>query len=86
MQWEHCPRHATWYHMCTDVMCASRAGKQATLCIHGAPGITYGCAVHASQMIFIKNNRFTFWHPKYENCKPECAEKDSHCHAQQEQG
>ena len=23
---------------------------------------------------------------KYENCKPEHAEKDSHCHAQQEHG
>ena len=33
-----------------------------------------------SQMIFIKIN------PKYENCKPEHAEKDSHSHAQQEQG
>ena len=48
--------------------------------------ITYGCAIHTSQTIFIKINCITFWHPKYENCKPECAEKDSHCHAQQEQG
>ena len=28
----------------------------------------------------------TFQHPKYGFCKQECAEKDSHCHAQQEQG
>ena len=25
-----------------------------------------------------------FWHPEYEICKPECAGKDSHCHAQQD--
>ena len=39
-----------------------------------------------AKSISIKINHFTFWHPKYENCKPECAEKDSHCHAQREQG
>ena len=27
-------------------------------------------------------NHLKFWHPKYENCKPEHAKKDSHCHAQ----
>ena len=37
-------------------------------------------------MIFIKNNHLTFWLPKYGFCKPERAEKDSHCHAQREQG
>ena len=52
------------------------------LCIHGAPKITYGHAVCTSQTIFIKINHLTFWHPKYENYKPEHAEKDSHCHAQ----
>ena len=62
------------------------AGKPTTLCICGTPGITYGRAVCASRMIFIKNNRLTFQLPKYKICKPECAEKDSHCHAQQEQG
>ena len=61
-------------------------GKPATLCIRGVPGITYEHAVHAGRTIFIKNNRLTFYHPKYEICKPECAERDSHCHAQQEQG
>ena len=60
----------------------THAGKLATLCIHGAPEITYGHAIHASQTIFIKINCLTFWHPKYENYKPEHAEKDSHCHAQ----
>ena len=50
------------------------------------PGITYGCAIHASQTIFIKINCLTLWHPKYKIYKPECAGKDSHCHAQQEQG
>ena len=58
----------------------------ATLCISGTPEITYGHAVHASQTIFIKNNHLTLRHPKYENCKPEHAEKDSHCNGQQEQG
>ena len=62
------------------------AGKPAALCIHGMPEITYGHAIRTSQAIFIKNNYLTFWHPKYKNCKPECAEKDSHCHAQREQG
>ena len=38
----------------------AHAGKPATLCIRGAPGITYERAVHASQTIFIKNNRLTF--------------------------
>ena len=56
----------------------------ATLIIHGMPEITYGHDVRASQTIFIKNNHLTFYHPKYENRKPERAEKDSLCHAQQE--
>ena len=76
--------------MCSDVMRASQGtctqASQPPLCIHGMPGITYGHAVHASQTIFIKIDRLTFWHPKYENFKPEHAEKDSHCHAQREQG
>ena len=75
--------------MCNDVMCAlhdMHAGKPATLCIHGMPGITYGCVICTSQTIFIKNNCLTFWHPKYGSYKPECAETDSHCHAQREQG
>ena len=50
------------------------------------PGFTYGHAIHAGRTIFIKNNHLTYLHPKYENCKPEHAEKDSHCHAQREQG
>ena len=32
----------------------------ATPIIHGAPEITYGRDIHASQTIFIKNNRLTF--------------------------
>ena len=58
------------------------AGRLAALCICGMPEITYGHAVHASQTIFIKIYHLTFWHPKYENCKREHAEKDSHCYAQ----
>ena len=42
------------------MMSCTHASKLATLCIHGMPGITYGCAVHAGQMIFIKNNHLTF--------------------------
>ena len=61
-------------------------GKSAALIIRGAPGFTYGHAVRSSQTIFIKNKRLTFQHPKNKNRKPECAEKDSHCHAQREQG
>ena len=38
----------------------AHAGKPATLIICGMPGITYGHAVRAGQMIFIKNNRLTF--------------------------
>ena len=44
--------------------------------------VGYGCAIHASQTIFIKINCLTFWHPKYDICKPEHDGKDSHCHAQ----
>ena len=50
------------------------------------PEITYGRAIRTSQTIFIKIYHLTFWHPKYKNCKPECAGKESHCHAQREHG
>ena len=62
------------------------AGKPPTLCICVTPEITYEHAIHPSQTILSKLTASHFWHPKYENCKPECAEKDSHCHAQREQG
>ena len=74
------------YHTCSDVARRMHAGKPAALTICGAPEITYECALHASQTLFIKNNRLTFSHPEYENHKPECAEKDSHYHAQREHG
>ena len=47
---------------CAVMSCAhhTHAGKLATLIIHGAPGITYGHAVRAGQMIFIKINHLTF--------------------------
>ena len=60
----------------------AHTGKPATLIIRGVPGITYGHAIHTSQTISIKINCLTFKHSKYENRKPEHAEKDSHCHAQ----
>ena len=68
MSWAHCMAHAH--------------SKPAALIIHGVPGFTYGCAICTGRTIFIKINCLTFWHPKYENRKPEHAEKDSHCHAQ----
>ena len=44
--------------------CAHRAAHArwhaSHLIKYGAPEITYGCAVHASQTIFIKINRLTF--------------------------
>ena len=76
----HVLPHVQWCHAC--IVRHVHAGKLAALCIRGTPEIAYGHAVCTSQMIYIKINCLTFWHPKYENCKPECAEKDSHCHAQ----
>ena len=45
-----------------DVRIAQRAhpGKPAALIIHGAPEITYGCAIRASRTIYIKIDRLTF--------------------------
>ena len=44
--------------------CVHRAActqaSQLPLCIHGAPEITYGHAICASQTIFIKINHLTF--------------------------
>ena len=78
------------YRMCSDIMHAScgacMQASQPPLCKHGMPEITYGHAVCTSQTTFKKTNCLTFKHPKYENCKPEHAENDSHCHAQSEQG
>ena len=48
----------------------------------GMSGITYGHAIRTRQTIFKKINHLTYYHPKYENCKPEHAENDSDCHAQ----
>ena len=80
----HVVLHMQCHHACIT-LCV-HAGKLATLCVCGMPGITYGHAIHASQTIFIKNNCLTFYHPKYKICKLEHAKKDSHCHAQHEQG
>ena len=60
----------------------AHAGKPTALIIRGVPEITYGRVIRASRTIFIKNNRLTYLCPKYKNRKPECAGKDSHCHAQ----
>ena len=52
------------YHTCSDVMRTLRDAhmhaSQPPLCKHGMPEITYGHAIHASQMIFIKINCLTF--------------------------
>ena len=44
----------------TSCMHRAHTGKPAALIIRGAPGVTYGHAVHASRTIFIKNNCLTF--------------------------
>ena len=75
-------QHVQGCHAC--IMRPAHAGMPATLIIRGVPEITYGHDVCTGQTIFIKNNRLTLKHPKYENRKPECAENDSLCHAQQE--
>ena len=54
---------------------ACRQASPPPLCKCGMPGITYGHAIHASQTRLNKINCFTFWHPKYKNCKPEHAKK-----------
>ena len=78
--------HFTAHAVTPCIVQCPHTGKPAALCIHGTPEITYGHAVRASQVIFIKINCLTFCNPKYKNCKPEHAEKDSHYHAQPEQG
>ena len=50
--------HGTARH--ARIMRCAHAGKLATLCIRGAPGITYGCAICASQRISMKINCLTF--------------------------
>ena len=80
----HVSKHVHGRHM--RIAWRAHASKPAALIIRGAPGITYGCTIRASQTIFIKINRLTFKCPKYKNRKPERAGKDSHCHAQQEHG
>ena len=81
----HVMPHVTAHAVMPYVHHVARAWRQASHPNYIAmPGITYGHAIHAGQKIFIKINCLTFYHPKYEICKPECAEKDSHCHAQRE--
>ena len=64
----------------------AHAGEPATLSIRGVPKFTYGHAVRTSRPKSMKINCLTFYSSKYENCKPERARKDSHCHAQREHG
>ena len=52
----HIMPHGTAHAMTS----CTHAGKLATLCICGMPRITYGHAIRASRMTFIKNNRLTF--------------------------
>ena len=42
----HVLPHMQWHH--ARIAWHMHAGKPATLCIRGAPGITYGCAIRAS--------------------------------------
>ena len=50
--------HVNARHAC--IVQHAHAGKLATLCIRGVPGITYGCAICAGQRISMKINRLTF--------------------------
>ena len=72
--------------MCSDIMHTLRgASTQASwppLCKWGVQQITYRHAICTSQTIPNKINCLTSKHTKYENCKPEHAENNSHCHAQ----
>ena len=54
----HMLPHVQWHH--GHIVWHAHAGKLATPIIHGVPGISYGHAVHASQMIFTQNNQLTF--------------------------
>ena len=54
----HMVLHVRWHH--AHITWHVHAGKPATLCIRGMPGITYGHAVCARRMVFIKINRLTF--------------------------
>ena len=56
----HIMPHVTVCAMASYITRCVHAGKPAALIICGAPGFTYGCAVCASQMIFIKIIRLTF--------------------------
>ena len=69
---------------CTHHM--AHACRQASPYVYVAWQKLHGHSICTSQTIFIKINHLTVYHLKYKNCKPECAEMDSHCHAQQEQG
>ena len=54
----HVLQHVQWRHV--HIARRVHTGKPAALIIHGAPEITYACAIHASQTIFIKINRLTY--------------------------
>ena len=70
------PERSINHHFTYHIAQASQA-KHGSLVDRGAngglAGITYRCAIHTGQTIFIKITKI---------CKPECAEKDSHCHDQ----
>ena len=56
----HMMPHAAACAVTSYVHRAVHTGKPAILITHGTPGITYGCAIHEGQTIFIKNNHLTF--------------------------
>ena len=57
----HVMPHVTACAVTSCVHHMAHARRQAGhLIIRGAPGFTYGHAIHASQTIFIKINRLTF--------------------------
>ena len=55
-------------------------------CNYYMPTITYWTGMQACQPTTTKINCLTFLGTNYQKCKQEHAKKDSHCHAQWEQG
>ena len=57
----HVMPRVTAHAVMSCVRCTARTRRQASHPNHsGAPGITYGHAIHAGRRIFIKNNCLTF--------------------------
>ena len=83
----HIMPHVTACAMTSCMHRAAHARRQAGHPMYMWHARNYLCMCHSRKPNnIIKINCLTFWHPKFKICKPECAGKDSCCHAQQEQG